>query len=375
MSTIYPDNMVSYVNFMGDRTFREKKLNNADIMLFTALIGEDIEDPEGVYGYTLKELAAKKAENTDEGPEGVPAARPENAPSGEDDEALLEARKTLVLNKMGDSPRFANVILRDYRAEIDKEKETTFYAATFLLSKHEVLIVFRGTDGTLMSWKENFNSLYKLPTPGQLMAREYLEKAIEVTVKKPFMKYYVTGHSKGGNLALYASMYADPRVKKKITHAFLYDAPGFLRDMREEPAFTEIKDRITSYVPEGCVIGKLMNQPCEPNVVRAAGKGVFQHDSFNWIVGPEGLAVAKTTNEFSERLSGQINEWIEHIPMKDREKVVNELFDVFRKNGIMHIQDLIHIDLKHLLGMLMSATMLSSENRSLLMIIFRELRS
>lgn len=346
MSTIYPDNMVSYVNFMGDRTFKQNKLNNADLMLFTALIGEDIADPDGDYGHTLRELAANK-----------------------------DKENTLILEKMGNSLRFADVVLRDYHAEIDKEQETTFYAAVFMLSKHEVLTVFRGTDGTLMSWKENFNSLYKLPTPGQLMAREYLETAITATLKKPFMKYYVTGHSKGGNLALYASMYANPQVKKKITHAFLYDAPGFLRDMSEEPAFVEIKDRITAYVPEGCVIGKLMIQPCELTAVKATGKGVFQHDTYNWICGPKGLEPAEGTNEFSDRLSGQINEWIEHIPMKDREKVVNELFDVFRKNGIMHLQDLIHIDLKHLLGMLMSATMLSSENRSLLMIIFRELRS
>ena len=356
---IFPDNMVSYMNFVGDRTFRQHKLNNADIMLFTALISEEITAPNEITGYTLKELAdiydsQTTGQSTGNGKGQTPAK--------------------LLLGLMGNSDRFRDVVLRSYCSVIDEKEETTFYAGTFMLTKHEALIVFRGTDGSLMSWKENFNCLYKFPTYGQTLAKEYLEKEIS-SFKSPFMKYYVTGHSKGGNLALYASMYANAVIKRKISSVFLYDAPGFLKDLSGEPEYTEIKDRVSAYVPESCVIGKLIKQPCDLIAIQATGKGVFQHDTYNWIMDSKGLKVTDSTNEFSKRLSDQINDWIEGIPMKDREKVVNELFDVFKKNGILRIEDLIHIDLKHILGMLMSATMLSSENRSLLMIIFRELRS
>ncbi|MCR5279643.1 MAG: DUF2974 domain-containing protein [Lachnospiraceae bacterium] len=347
MSIVFPDNMVSYINFVGDRTFRQQKLNNTDIMLFTALISENIADTNEIYGYTLKELAGFKS---------------------------AAGTERFLLNIMGNSPRYANVTLKNYRSEINESEETTFYAATFMLTAFETLIVFRGTDGSLMSWKENFNTLFRHPSYGHGLAKEYLESEIGSS-KNPFMKFHVTGHSKGGNLALYASMSANARIQKKISDVIIYDAPGFMTDLREEPGFLNIKERISAYVPESCVIGKLMNQPCELKPVKSTGKGVFQHDTYNWISGPYGLEPAESTNDFSAHLSGQINDWIERIPVKDRQKVVNELFDVFKKNGIMRIEDLIHMDLRHILGMLMSATMLSSENRSLLMIIFRELRT
>ncbi len=313
-------------------------------MAFTALISEDVE-PDFKDPISLTDLAAQKGPKADS-----------------------------MLSLMAGSPRFGKVILKDYKRIIDDTYETTFYAATFLLSRFDTLIVFRGTDGSLMSWKENFNTIYRFPTQGQICAKEYLEAMIG-TCRNPFMRFWVAGHSKGGNLALYASVYCDSKVKKKISHAFLYDAPGFLTDISEEPSFTEVKERITAYVPEGCVIGKLLIQPCELNAIEATGKGVYQHDTYNWIVDSEGLVSAAGTNDFSERLSSKVNDWIRHIPMSERQKVVNELFDVFKKNGILHLEDLIHIDLKHLLGVLMSATTLSSENRSLLMIIFRELRN
>lgn len=350
------DNILTYVKYKVDVSLKASPFNAADAMVFAILIGMDFDD-RFRDGMTMRELAELYS----------------NVPNPDSKDDRYDEKEHLLF-MVGNSVRYGDVIMSDFVKDINYDEEKTFYAATFSFGKFFKLITFRGTDGSLISWKENFDTLFKYPTPGQLEAKEYLEKIVK-SVKNPFVKFAVTGHSKGGNLACYSSVFADVKVQKRLKEIILLDAPGFIEDLNEEPGFLRIKDRMHPYVPESCVIGKLMTEVGDLLPVKCEGKGIFQHDMFWWRTVGTGVERVEDTNAFSRRLSEKINKWIDSQPLEERKETVDELFDVFKKNGILHFADLEHMEIKKLLGIIMSATRLSSENRRLLGIIFKELWS
>ena len=346
------NNLITYLQFRGDLSFKQQQFNENDAMVLVILssidYGELNCDGLTVHGLFESYLALARKDVQDE---------------------CIDAKET-VLKLAAQSNRFAGIPIERYVRDIDKAQEKTFYAMTFSLGRFDKMVAFRGTDGSILSWKENFNTIHTMPTAGQYSALSYLQEELS----RPFVKISVAGHSKGGNLAVYAAMCLEDKLRKKLKKVYAFDAPGFPEDISNKLGFLAVKDRIEAYVPESCVIGNLMNPPLEKRVVRGIGKGVYQHDMFNWELTPFGILEEKSTNLFSTELSAKVNNWIYSIPLENREKVVSELFDVFEKNGITHITDLMHMDLRKIVSIIKCATLLSSENRHLLGIIIKELR-
>lgn len=348
------DNIFTYLKFRGDLDFKAFPFNEVDAAVFATLVALDYKD-------VIKNGCDTIA--------GVAHAYMERDTHDERDEELQ--RKEALLYACAASKRFGSILMQNYVEDISEEEEKTFYALTFLLSKRNYVVVYRGTAGSLISWKENFNTLYEMPTPGQAEALRYLSEV----ARKPFARIKVIGHSKGGNLAVYAGMCLEEKLQKKITGIYPFDAPGFCEDIEEKLGYQRIKDRIRAFVPVGCVIGNFMKPPYERTVVTAEGVGVYQHDLFNWEAGPYEFSHEVDTNLYSTGLSKTVNDWIDAIPVEDRKRVVDELFEVCRQNGIMHIVDLMHIDLKKIIGFIKCLSSLSPENRALLSIIIKQLKA
>lgn len=347
------DNLVTFLKFRGDISFKKQPFGEIDAMILAVLASINY---EGVFSHpvSLSRLYDSYKEF------GTKDTR---------DERIEDKEKVLKL--VSQSPRYKDVFLDRYVKDIDEQAETTFYGLSFSAPSREHYIVYRGTDGSLLSWKENFNSICEMPTVGQKKALEFLGEE----TSKPFRKCTVIGHSKGGNLAVFAAAFLDMKLQKRIKEIYAFDAPGYPDDISEKLGYINIKDRIKGYIPESCVIGNLMKPPYERQVVHADGNGVYQHDLFNWEITASDIVKEPETNLFSDSLSKKVNEWVEGIPRNEREGVVEELFDMFRKNGINHIVDLMHMDLKKIVGIVMTATTLSSQNRALLGIIIKELRA
>lgn len=347
------DNLITFLKFRGDISLKKQPFCETDAMILAILASINY---EGVFTQRtpLKELY------------GLYSA---HGTKDTKDEGIK--KKEEVLRLVSEVSRYESFYFDRYVKNIDKENETTFYGLSFSAPSRERYIVYRGTDGSLLSWKENFNSICEMPTAGQQMALKFMAEE----TSKPFIKCTVIGHSKGGNLAVYAAAFLDMKLQKKIKKVYAFDAPGYPEDISVKLGYLNIKDRIFGYIPEGCVIGNLMRPPYERQVVHAEGSGVYQHDLFNWKVTATEIVKEPETNLFSDSLSKKFNAWVEGIPMEERENVVNELFDMFKRNGINHIVDLMHMDLKKVVGVIMSATSLSSQNRALLGIIIKELRA
>ena len=135
-----------------------------------------------------------------------------------------------------------------------RNKSTQFGAMTFK-TKGVKTIAFKGTDGTHISWLENFRLIYQERTNTQLLAIDYLDKHISFFDRDDI---YVVGHSKGGNLAMVSAMELSNFKFKKIKQVYNFDGPGFRKKEFESEKFERLSTKLTNIIPSGSLIGVLM---------------------------------------------------------------------------------------------------------------------
>jgi len=176
------------------------------------------------------------------------------------------------------SPRFRDMVIRDYINLFDAEREMQFAAMTFVQEDDFAVVTFRGTDSTITGWKEDFNMAYSMPVPAQEQALRYLET---VAPKLP-SKIYLNGHSKGGNLAEYAALKASPEIQSRIERVYILDGPGFKEGFFTEEDYAPIIDRMYKLVPIDSLIGMILESPVPLHVVPSNAKGFNQHSVFTW---------------------------------------------------------------------------------------------
>lgn len=176
------------------------------------------------------------------------------------------------------SPRFRNMVVRDYINLFDAERELQFAAMSFVQNDDFAVVTFRGTDSSITGWKEDFNMAYSAPVPAQEQALQYLQAAAGNLPEK----IYLCGHSKGGNLAEYAALKASPEIQQRIAQVFILDGPGFKEGFFGSSQYAPIIDRMYKVVPQDSIIGILLDSPVPLHVVPSNAKGFNQHSVFTW---------------------------------------------------------------------------------------------
>ena len=227
--------------------------------------------------------------------------------------------------KLAASRRFANTQLTGYRSAADSEAELQFSAMTCILEDGTGLVVYRGTDGTVIGWKEDFNLSFMQQTGAQSEALRYLNENAG-----RFPQYLrVSGHSKGGNLAVYAAAFCKPEVRSRIIQVLSYDGPGFREEIVETPEYRSILPRIRSYIPESAVIGMLLNNNIEHTFIRSNVSGIMQHFAYNWEIQRNAFVTVSKLSKNSEVLNNAITLWLEQLSDEDRKELVDTVFSVF----------------------------------------------
>lgn len=230
---------------------------------------------------------------------------------GKDHKALFE---TMLMSK-----RFGGLKICCYINRVEPEAETQFAAVTFLLQGH-VFIAFRGTDENMVGWQEDFKLALKRPTTGQVLSAKYIN---DVSDRFPG-KFMVGGHSKGGNLAIYASMCAHPGARERISKIYSFDAPGFRSDVLEERGYEEIRKRVLKVIPESSFVGMLFGMDDDAVVIDSKSSGFSQHDMYKWVVKEGHLIKAHITDSHKILLKG-FNEWVLGLDEERLERFVKFL--------------------------------------------------
>ena len=233
------------------------------------------------------------------------------------------------------SPRFRDIRIMGYTEQFDLNAEKQFSAMTFQISPDFYYIAFRGTDSTLIGWKEDFNMAFKSPIPSQEEAVRYIEKA---AIYCPG-KIYTGGHSKGGNLAVYAAAMCRKHVQKRISKIFTHDGPGFLESTLQSPEFMQISSRIEKTLPQSSVIGMLLEHREEFSIVKSNTLGLLQHDQFTWEIADNHFVYIDHLTKNARFTDKTLTDWLNQISEEDRERFIDALYSVLNANHLTSIDD------------------------------------
>ena len=240
------------------------------------------------------------------------------------------ARAPLLMDGMLSGTRFADTKLCFYYSKTDIEKEAQFSAVTFLLPDGAAYIAFRGTDGTLIGWKEDFNFSFVTETEGQNRAVWYLERVMKAL--DPHTRVLVGGHSKGGNLAVFSAAFCEPAYQERIERIYSNDGPGFREEMIGLPGYERILPKIEKIVPDTSVIGLLLSSKAVPRVIRSSASGIVQHDGFTWNVERNRFEEAQLSTA-GELIRASFSGWLEKLDDETRRSFFDTVFELAASTG------------------------------------------
>ena len=222
------------------------------------------------------------------------------------------------------SPRFRDVRVMGYVDATDPQAEKQFAAMTLRLAEDLSYVAFRGTDASLVGWKEDFNLAYRCPVPSQTEAARYLG-AVAARVDGDLL---VGGHSKGGNLAVYAAATAPRDASGRVTRIFSHDGPGFLAEFLATEDYRRVEGRVEKTLPQSSVVGMLLEQQEGYRVVRSNRAMIWQHDPFSWVVEGCDLVTLDGLTADARYLNRTVSAWLGSRTVKERERFIDTLYSV-----------------------------------------------
>ena len=237
--------------------------------------------------------------------------------------------KEFIVDWAARSKRFGQIILHEHKDVFDAGLSAQFSAMTFDLTDDIRFIAYRGTDDTMAGWKEDFMISFT-ETEAQKKALEYLEASIDGK-----HQLIVAGHSKGANLALYASTHIDDEYQHWIEYVYLNDGPGLCPEVCDKTCVSKIKDKSVRYIPEYSIFGKLFEETDIPvKIIKSTEEGVMQHDLFTWRVVHGQAELAECNAPGSVLINQVLEQWIESVNNERRTSFVNNLFNSIDNAGI-----------------------------------------
>ena len=297
------NDIFDYLKWRGDLTFGNAPLCPVDTLIFSLLSYLDLRGilPEEAKGEPLRLADVAAAYQKRPTP-------PKNAIGSEERERLLrEAAATA---------RFGSLRLFGAQYTLDQKSGMQFGAVSFLLPGQNVFLAFEGTDDTLTGWKEDFRMSYECPVPAQLRALAYLR---EVAAAYPLRRLFLGGHSKGGNLAMYAGVHAGEGIRTRIRAIYNHDGPGFCENVLGSAPYLEMRPRIHTYLPESSIVGVLLEHDTNYKIVKSHRRGLLQHDAFTWLVEGPDFVFSQERTAFGKRTEAIIDRFLA-ITSPDRKK-------------------------------------------------------
>lgn len=223
MFTIY-----DYLDYYKNCSFEEVEFNQMDAMLFACLVYLPIKSFSENKSY--KDFVSYAYIFYKDDYSGV-----------------MKPSSFALLNKIKISKRYENIIISNFK---NVRNNDTQFGAMSVRFNDNLLIAFKGSDSSLISWIENLRLNYQYPTYTQNKGIKYAKDNILDSDKN----VYLVGHSKGGNLAMCAGMEIPSGLRDKVKVIYNFDGPGFLKKEYEKK-FNLIKEKVVNIVPTGSVVG------------------------------------------------------------------------------------------------------------------------
>lgn len=311
--------ITDYVRWRGDLSFTQSPFNNVDAIVFAQL--------------TYNKLEGLMSDQFDESITLVELVeRLEKAPDFKERKNLgfmISSETVELLFLCARSERYGHVKVTAFRSYYSEEECEQFAAATYTFGNSSV-IALRGTDDYLIGWKEDCNISYMDPVPAQAHALEYFNQAAAKFKKN---NLYVTGHSKGGNLSLYAGVKSDFRFKHRIRAIYNLDGPGFPKEFFEKRDFKSVRSKVVSLYPEYAIVGMFFKHDDNYTIMKSFGKSIRQHDPFTWEVMGNNVVPADVFTKESRLFEKSFNEWADGMTDDEKKVFIEAVFKILMAGG------------------------------------------
>lgn len=342
-------NIMDYISWRGDLSFEQSQFNEVDNLILACFSYVNLDGISTVTkqkGIGLKKLTKE-------------FMKLHTMKELEADKSFIRLAPFMMM-EMAKSVRFGKCVVRNYVNDIVTEAEQQFAAMEIVLEDGTSYVSFRGTDDTIIGWKEDFN-LSTGVVPAQKRAIEYLQKISEHTDGM----LRVGGHSKGGNLAIYGSVMCKS-AHEKILEIYSNDGPGFSREFQELPETKEMMPKIIRIIPEYSIIGTLLEHEKEPVIVASSSKGLLQHDGFSWEVQGPALVRRDSLNKTALRFIEILHKWIDGMDMEQKRLLIEDLFATLQASGYENLSEVQSGGLKSLAAMVKRVEKFAPESRGMM---------
>lgn len=323
--------LLDYLDWRGDIPLSTDPFNYADALILAELAYVDF---AGIVPGPGESAGAQPCVSIDT------AAREfwkRHTPEEIEKSEVLFRRAPLLLRKLCSGARFGGMNLAGYINRVSAQKNEQIAALIFYLEDGSAYAAFRGTDDTVIGWKEDFSFSFRKETSGQTSAAGYLT---DVFGKSEVQRIRVGGHSKGGNFSVYASAFCGAEVRSRITDIYTFDGPGLLEEVTTTQEYREILPRVHSIVPEESLFGLLLDCGYYHKVVESSAKGIWQHDPLTWKVMRNRFVEAEGISEGSLVLVRAVESWIRGMSLEERREVVDLLFSLIEDSGYENVSEI-----------------------------------
>ncbi len=344
-------NIFDYLEWRGDLSFEQAEFNEVDNLILSILSYMDLDGMvpgEGRREYvTISDLAKHFKQ-----PE-----LPDNPLSDQ----FYELTPKLI-ELAAHTMRFKDMRLWGYVNQVDFERTEQFSAMVCSLTSRQHFVVFSGTDDTLVGWKENLQMSFMDEVRAQREAVLYTDRVMSDTLGK----VYLGGHSKGGNLAVYAGAKVNRWRQNRIECIYNNDGPGFQPAFLESEGYRRVLDKINTFLPRSSVVGMLLEHKEGYKVVASSETFIMQHDPFSWEVKGSRFVYEEGLSESSKEINRTLKAWLERIPMQERQEFIDALFDILKATGAKTLSELNQEKHSAAISVIKTYTHLEAETQNLL---------
>jgi hypothetical protein len=311
-----------YLLWRGDLSFGQDSFNDVDALILSLLsylpfnnILPGIESKEDL---SLQLTAKRFLEINQKSAEKAKKLNSTASPS-------FNLELMNLLEQAAECARFANVRMSKYDENLDFTAGRQFGAVMFGLNTlaNEKVIAFRGTDNSVMGWKEDFQLAYLEQIPAQESACKYLERSISLFSGR----FTICGHSKGGNLAVYAGTHVNPFQQASIARIINFDGPGFDFSVTSRKSFAKVENKVTNYIPVESMVGLLLDPFGKQTVISSQSWLMNQHNAFNWEVERNGFVPGELSS-VAKMIEHTLETWLTDIPIPQREAFLDAFFEI-----------------------------------------------
>ena len=319
-------NLITYVQQYGAQTFEDKSLTDIDVLVLTEIAYLPFDE---IVPKSFDVTEAISLEQLGKEFETIKEKEHENNPF------MITSERIELLEVVSKSQRYKEIKVFGFMNDIDDERTKQFAAVCYQWEEENRWIIFRGTDETLIGWKEDFMMTYSDLIPAQTDAIEYLKKQAETFSGT----LNVSGHSKGGNLSLYASAMQEEAIQNRIEQIYCWDSPGVHRSILGTEGYQRVVSKAKRYIPQDSIVGLMLESQVPYHIIESQGSGISQHSALMWNIEDDHFVELTELTKNSQLTDQTFKQWTEVVSDEDLKLFFDTFFELIFEMGVETVND------------------------------------